>query len=212
MSSAQVPATLRFEQGLCANCFEPLPQDAGHRPWLFCTQLYADYAKLVRYWRRVSRDGSMETDPQVEYAVKVQIAHLLAGGYDRQARMIPPDTRALVKARDKVCVSCGAPGEETDHIDGPSSDPGNLQLLCKDCHHAKTDANMVPASDDQKALIAGMLLKRVLPEQPAQLSDATAWSAAESKLRAERRLLILGPQPKRRSRSKAPQEFIMLEP
>jgi hypothetical protein len=126
--------------------------------------------------------------------------------------MIPPDTRALVKARDKVCVSCGAPGEEIDHIDGPSSDPGNLQLLCKDCHHAKTDANMVPASDAEKALIAGMLLKRVLPEQPVQLSDDTAWGAAESKLRAERRLLILGPQPKRRSRSKAPQEFIMLEP
>jgi hypothetical protein len=57
-----------------------------------------------------------------------------------------------------------------------------------------------------------MLLKRVLPEQPEQLSDDTAWSAAESKLRAERRLLIHRPQPKRRSPSKAPQEFILLEP
>jgi hypothetical protein len=66
---------------------------------------------------------------------------------------------------------------------------------------------MAPANDAQKALIAGTLLKRVLPERPVQLSDDTTWSAAESKLRAERKLLILGPQPKRRSRSNAPQEI-----
>jgi hypothetical protein len=154
----------------------------------------------------------MENDPEVEYAVKIQIAHLLAGGYDRQARTIPPKTRALVKQRDKVCVQCGAHGEEIDHIDDDSSDPGNLQLLCIECHHAKTDNNLVPASLDQTALIAGIYLERVLPDQPGQLCDADDWAAVETRLRSERRVLLVGPT-KRKSRSSLdPSAIVWLKP
>jgi hypothetical protein len=41
MTSLQLPATPLFEAGHCANCFQPRPADAGHRPWLFCTYLAA---------------------------------------------------------------------------------------------------------------------------------------------------------------------------
>lgn len=201
----------RFEADCCANCFEPLPTDAAHRPWLFCSSLCNDYAHLIRYWRRVSRDGRLEADPTVDYAIKIQIAFLLAGGYDRKTRTIPPETRALVIERDRVCVRCGRPGAEIDHIDGSSNDPGNLQLLCVDCHHAKTDANLVPASPDQSALIAAIYLERVVPDQPALLCDSDDWATVERTLRAERRARLVGPPKRSRRNSLDPSTITWLE-
>lgn len=48
--------------------------------------------------------------------------------------------RRRVIARDKgVCVLCGAPGTDVDHIDrfGPH-DLWNLRLLCHPCHMRRT--------------------------------------------------------------------------
>jgi 5-methylcytosine-specific restriction endonuclease McrA len=87
--------------------------------------------------------------------VNIKVAHLLAGGYDRRAREIPKATRTAVKDRGRVCVQCRAPGEEIDHIDSPSSDPEDLQFLCKDCHHAKTATNLVPASPEKRVSSTG---------------------------------------------------------
>lgn len=195
------PEKPEFQQGFCVNCLAELPSDAAHRPWLFCSQLCADYASLVRYWRRASRDGSMDKDPGIEYALRTRIAFLLAGGYDRKARTIPTETRAQVKERDKVCVQCGEPGEEIDHIDGPSNEPENLQLLCKTCHHSKTDSHLIPASEEDREFVRIMFITRILPEAPQQLCDDPSWAIFERSLRAERRALLLGPRPKRPSRS-----------
>lgn len=201
MTLAASPGNTVFQQGACANCSTGLPADAEHRPWLFCSQLCADYASVVRYWRRASRDGSIETDPGIEYALKTRIAFLLAGGYDRKARAIPPETRTHVKERDKVCAQCGEPGEEVDHIDGPSNEPENLQLLCRTCHHAKTDSHLVPASDEDRAFVRYLFLTRVLPDAPQQLCDDPSWATLERSLRAERRAMLVGPRLKRPSRS-----------
>ncbi|MFR9767068.1 HNH endonuclease [Nocardia sp. SC052] len=48
-----------------------------------------------------------------------------------------------IRMRDnRTCQKCGKPGREVDHIlnvkaDG-TDDDDNLQVLCKDCHDAKT--------------------------------------------------------------------------
>ncbi len=63
-------------------------------------------------------------------AIGLRVAHLLAGGYHRQARALTPELREFVFARDEgKCVACGKPGEEIDHIDGDSSDLANLRLV-----------------------------------------------------------------------------------
>lgn len=184
MTAATEP---RFYPDCCANCFEPLPTELQHRPWLFCSLLCQDTANTIRYWRKTSRNGKFEADPDVRYAISIRLAHMLAGGYNSEARRIPLDVRALVIERDRVCVKCGSPGEEIDHIDGDSSDPDNLQLLCKNCHHAKTDEHLVPASQNQSDRIFALLIERVVPDRPAQLcDDEEGWAAIEPRLRAER--------------------------
>ncbi|WP_454698207.1 HNH endonuclease [Arthrobacter humicola] len=176
-----------FEPDHCANCFEPLPADYRHRPWLFCNVLCRETANTIRYWRKTARDGRFDADPEVRYAIGIRLAHMLRGGYDSDVRRIPTDVRVLVIERDKACVRCGGPGEEIDHIDEDGGDPGNLQLLCKTCHHAKTAEYLAPASQDQSDLIFVLLIARVVPTAPAQLcDDEIEWVAAERTLRGER--------------------------
>ena len=48
----------------------------------------------------------------------------------------------IMRARGRTCEQCGDGGRlELHHVDGdPSNDaPGNLMLLCLDCHHAATE-------------------------------------------------------------------------
>ncbi|GAA4033469.1 hypothetical protein GCM10023063_16410 [Arthrobacter methylotrophus] len=186
-AAAKESPILRFEADCCANCFEPLPNDEKHKPALFCSELCNSVAKDIRYWRKALRDGRLQNDPDVRLALHTRIAHLLAGGYNAVARTIPADVRTLVISRDKVCVQCGGPGEEIDHIEGDSSDPGNLQLLCADCHHAKTARHFVPATEEQSAFVDGLEQERVMPDEPAQLCDDDEfWQQVERILRPER--------------------------
>ncbi len=59
----------------------------------------------------------------------------------RAARITRPQIQA-VKERDKVCLKCGAPGVDIDHIvpvmKGGQTEMDNLQLLCKPCHVDKS--------------------------------------------------------------------------
>jgi hypothetical protein len=203
------PTTLRFEPDQCANCFEPLPADDKHLPVLFCSGLCQDYAATIRYWRNAGRVGSLATDPGVPEAISTTIADLLACGYNARARRIPSATRALVIERDKVCVNCGRPGEEIDHIDGDSNDPGNLQFLCTDCHHTKTQSHMVPASSEQIALIDAIEKTRVMPPEPAQLcDDETFWSGIHRQLARERIARLRGTEPGNGARGLSSEEIL----
>jgi 5-methylcytosine-specific restriction endonuclease McrA len=144
-------------------------------------------ANTVRYWRKTSRNGQFQADPEVRYAISIRLAHMLAGGYNSDARRFPLDVRALAIERDRVCVQCGGPGEEIDHIEGDSSNPGNLHLLCKTCHHAKTAEHLVPAGQDESDRIFAMLVERVIPDAPAQLcDDEVSWQVTDRRLRGER--------------------------
>lgn len=133
--------TKRFVPFVCLNCGERLLSPTS--PKLYCSVGCSQEAELVRYARRCIKDGRIER-PDVLEAIRIRLAHIMAGGYHKQERHIPPDVRQVVIARDKGrCCICGQPGTEIDHIDGSSSKLENLQLLCNRCHNKKTHANIV---------------------------------------------------------------------
>jgi 5-methylcytosine-specific restriction endonuclease McrA len=164
------------------------PAAAGAEEKLFCSELCMQTADTLRYWRRVVRDGRIER-PDVKEAVRTRVAFLLAGGYHRQARQLSEETRRFVRERDgEKCVVCGKQGEEIDHIDGDSDDPTNLQLLCKDCHHAKTAERMVPAGEEQRQFVDELLSTRVLVDPPRLLADdEIEWQKVHRGLKKARR-------------------------
>jgi hypothetical protein len=70
-----------FEQDCCANCLERLPDDVDG---LFCSELCAQAASTIRYWRRIVRDGRIH-QPDRREALLTRVGHLLAGGYHEAA-------------------------------------------------------------------------------------------------------------------------------
>lgn len=192
----EVPHPRYFLDDHCANCLAEIPIDIKG---LFCSSWCREIASQVRYLRRVSRDGRID-DPLVQYAVQTKNAFLLAGGYAALGRRLTTRIRAEVRVRDAGhCQTCGKPGTEVDHIAGNSDDLSNLQLLCDDCHHAKTAKGMVPASEDDRLLLLGMMATRVAPDDPQLLADdEQGWNEkwrslqAARKCRFERRLREAG--------------------
>ena len=178
-----------FEADCCANCLERLPDEVEG---LFCSELCMQTADTVRYWRRVVRDGRIE-QPDVREAVHTRIAFLLAGGYDRGARRLSGAIRNEIWERDGgVCRHCGKPGAEIDHLVGDSPDLDNLQLLCKDCHHIKTNERMRPATEEQQKIIKTLFASRVQPETPALLADdEVRWQKEWAGLKKVRRERLL---------------------
>jgi 5-methylcytosine-specific restriction endonuclease McrA len=159
---------------------------------LFCSEPCRQTAKVIRYWRRISRDGRIDR-PDVKDALHMKVAHLLAGGYPEQIRRLSPATRKAVWDRDHGrCRLCGAPGNEIDHISDSSSALGNLQLLCTTCHQRKTRERMVPASAESKRRIEQWWRVRVAPEEPIYLcDDQQQWAVRQRQLRKERKEWLL---------------------
>jgi len=181
----QAPSDQYFREDHCANCLEPLPEDVEG---LFCCAWCSEIAEFVRNMRRVSRDGRIN-QPDVQYAVHIRKAHLLAGGYKSLGRNLSLATRLQVKNREGGrCRICGKPGTEVDHIAGSSSDLNNLQLLCADCHHEKTAENLIPATPKEIAQLRALDLTRVLPETPLLLADdQDEWPSAWRGLKSDRK-------------------------
>ena len=163
-----VPSDRYFVDDHCANCLESLPEDVDG---LFCSTWCNEIATAVRYHRGVFRD-ERATDADVIHAIGIRNAFLLAGGYRALGRTLPQTVRLAVKTRDGgKCQVCGKSGTDIDHIDGSSAKLNNLQLLCAKCHNAKTDENLVPASDEERAWIIALQVSRVAPEVPRLLAD-----------------------------------------
>lgn len=181
----EVPHPRYFLDDHCANCLSELPIDIQG---LYCSAWCQEIAAHVRYLRRVFRDGRVQ-DPDVQLAIQTKNAFLVVGGYRSLGRKLTPRIRSEIRLRDEGrCQECGKPGAEVDHIAGNSDDPSNLQLLCLDCHHAKTAQNMVPASDESKALIFGMMATRVAPDEPQLLADdEIGWNGMWRKLQSQRK-------------------------
>lgn len=174
----------------CLNCDRSF---ASSKAKLFCAELCRDVARLVRYVRACRADGRAD-QPDVQDAIRIQLAHVLAGGYPRLRRQVPLNIRALVIARDEGrCQVCGGVGTEIDHIDGSSNELENLQLLCHDCHVEKTKSRLrVILPMDQRyseyAKKAAELKRRFEARKPLRLcDDHERWNGASRVLLAERR-------------------------
>lgn len=116
-----------------------------------CGQIAKDYGvsrqgmwDIVR--RRTQMRDRIEALPRVEDRSKLQAKRKAAlERYRSRAKRI---TRAQIKAvreRDQVCVKCGEPGTDIDHIvpvrRGGQTEMDNLQLLCNPCHIEKSRAD-----------------------------------------------------------------------
>ncbi len=181
-------ADLKALPVVCANCGFPVQAAA-----LYCSQLCSQEAEWVRYVRACCLDGRVER-PDVIEAIKIRLAHLLAGGYDKLKRKLPDALRQAIIARDKGrCQICGQPGDEIDHIGGGSNDPKNLQLLCDECHNRKTRASMVTLTNESHPEAwenAQRLKQRANSRQPIQFCDSLEWGGAWRRLLSDRRRLV----------------------
>jgi 5-methylcytosine-specific restriction endonuclease McrA len=143
----------------CASCAESFEDDVFNPLRLYCSVQCRGVAKAVRYPRGLRERGLWQPGvplrKDLDDAVRYKIAHALGGGYDANARRIPPATRDLVWERDDGrCVLCGEPGEEIDRIDGSSNDPETLRLVCRPCHHEITNRHLSPVVDPGRIRLA----------------------------------------------------------
>ncbi len=173
----------------CLNCDGLMPPQM--RPGtLFCSEICKERADTVRYARRVDRDGRIN-DPLVAEALRTKMAFAVTnGGYPRMLRDLDAQTRKTVLERDGGrCGLCGQPGTEIDHIAGSSSVLSNLQLLCHECHTAKTQENFRPIEPGSQAdKIWSELMARInSPEPLRECDDEVTWPSRWRQIAAERR-------------------------
>jgi len=181
--------TRQFVPFVCLNCGEKLLLHTSAK--LYCSVGCSQEAELVRYVRRCIKDGRIKR-PDVLEAIQIRLAHVMAGGYQKQERHIPADVRQAVIAREKGrCRICGRLGSEIDHIEGASSRPENLQLLCDICHNKKTLANIVEvyAGDQGYETIKAkhdQFWERARAGQPMRIcDDEENWAGLWHRLMAE---------------------------
>src|SRR5438105_14657543 len=94
---------LSVEPLVCVNCFGLV--DAFRA---YCRELCSQEAEFVRYARRRIREGRRH-DHAIDEALRIKLAHILAGGYPRKHPVLPPTVRAGACERDSGrCRECGA--------------------------------------------------------------------------------------------------------
>jgi HNH endonuclease len=168
----------------CLNCFATF-----ENPEQFCSKLCQDEASWVRYVRRQHKDGG-DQDPEVPRAIKIKLALILGGGYNRAARRLSEKLRQMIIERDGgVCRICGEPANEIDHISGSSSDPANLQLLCDRCHNKKTEGGFRSITKDSHPVewvTAKWLRFRAAADKPLLVCDYDAWDSQWRNLKRTR--------------------------
>ena len=172
--AAPPAAALKY---LCANCDEFFTPEG--RPGPFCSRACKSKASTVRAFRAAfSTYGRNSLPDDVRDALQIVMAQALSGGYDTKARHIPQAKRDYVITRDAgLCVMCGEPGTEIDHIDGSSPDPSNLRLLCHSCHVGVTKAHHRPIDDNSDAdELFTVLAGRIDRETPERDCDGPEWA------------------------------------
>jgi 5-methylcytosine-specific restriction endonuclease McrA len=167
---------------------------------LYCSPACEQEAGYVRYFRQVLKDGRWSR-PEIQETIRIRGVVVMNGGYPHPERAVSREYREFVLRRDNfTCRSCGQPGNQVDHIrlygfNGNINHPLNLQVLCGDCHRAKTlaDIQTVSRREDpdlwQKLHDKSVELDRRVradpPERPCD--DEATWAAIWRTLRAERR-------------------------
>lgn len=171
---------------LCASCDAPLTFTASAA--LFCSERCRGYAKDVRYFRACYADGRV-SDPEVRQALKIRMAHRVVGGYNASERRVDRGLRATaLAANNGLCCMCNsAQATELDHIGGPSSELGNLQGLCNDCHNTKTEQHFGVMTPEH-ARVRDAFLLRVFDHPPSRAcDDERGWNQRWRALLAETR-------------------------
>jgi 5-methylcytosine-specific restriction endonuclease McrA len=150
---------------------------AEGRPKAYCSLACTSTAKAIRYARKKTDEyRGRDLPADVRYAIRIKIALALSGGYDKAARNLTQEVRQTVIDRDRgLCVLCGQPWAEIDHIDGPNSNPSNLRLLCKQCHHGVTEAHLRPITDTATLELRDRLLRRIDAPEPERPCDQPGW-------------------------------------
>ena len=184
--SAPAPAAL---SALCPNC--AVRFDTPTRRALYCGLRCASEAGVVRYARKRRVEFPNGFPDDIRYAIRVQLAHALAGGYDKEARRLPTEIRAMVFARDdSQCVMCGDDGEEIDHISGSSPNLDNLRLLCRECHRMVTSTRMVPITDPETMRRRDALVERMEAAAPMRPCDDADWGTRWTAWRQENTVVV----------------------
>lgn len=169
----------------CPNCDQVFKETK-----LYCSEACAQEAEFVRYVRRCRKDGRY-FQPDVQLAIRIRRAHILAGGYSKRARRLLQGIRNVVKERDGgVCQICGQPGSEIDHIRGGSKEMNNLQLLCDDCHNQKTKSFFTKFTKESHPEVwekARALDRRMESRLPIKLCDAEEWCRIYGSILSRRR-------------------------
>lgn len=162
---------------ICSNCDVAWLAD-GTTPQAYCSLACSSTAKAVRYGRQKSAEWRGRQMPEdIKYALRIKIAHALNGGYDEDARRLPPETRQAVRDRDHDrCVLCGDPGTEIDHIDGPDGSLANLRLLCTPCHQTATETHLRPTTQGADVVLRDQILARVSSKEPIRPCDQPKWN------------------------------------
>ena len=124
-------AIVRFTPGKCLNCSTACESAKG----IYCKEFCKLEAAFIRYGRRKLRARTFFQLDILRDGIGSDLALLCAGGYPEGARRVTPTMRAAIIKRDRgLCVMCGGPGNEIDHIAGNDATETNLRLLCKSCN------------------------------------------------------------------------------
>ena len=176
---------------VCLHCGCDMPPFI--KPRLYCSIGCEQEAELVRYARRCIDDGRINQS-DVQLAIHTRLSHIMAGGYDKQARKLSTEIRKAVLNRSKgKCEICGKEGCDIDHIQGVSSDLTNLQFLCKDCHNKKTQSNIYPvepgtAEFEYVTSRAEQFMRFVKAESPLRVChDEIHWNSMWRQYQNERK-------------------------
>lgn len=97
--------------------------------------------ELLRRYREGRRDPVPVLRPAIRQLGKRPAPHPFIHLYNTKAWR---KLRMEALRSNPLCVKCGKLGSDIDHISPHRGDramfhdPGNLQVLCKECHKAKT--------------------------------------------------------------------------
>lgn len=142
-----------FTPGRCLNCDEPRVTSAAP---LYCSEVCRQAAKAVRYARACVRDGRIAS-PDIQEAIQMRVAHVLAGGYAEKDRRISPEARhTVMENAGGHCQRCGRMFNPDDseatatiqHLNGSSSELSNLRAWCRRCNMADAQSRFSPVLDD----------------------------------------------------------------
>jgi hypothetical protein len=166
----------------CANC-DAVFTASGARSitYLFCSPLWREIAKHVRWARRKVADDTIDR-PDIAEALQTRVALMLSGGYPEQARRVRPEVREQLRVRSGgCCEQCGqkfligAGAEDrrftVHHVRGSSNDLANLRAYCSRCNTADVQSRMRPVTDADTRRRARAFERRYLAKRPMRACD-----------------------------------------